>query len=342
MKKIFIIILLTSPPILFSQNVGINATGSIPNSSAGLDLDFTDRGLLVPRIALSATNITSPVITPATSLLVYNTATAGTFPNDVIPGFYYWDGTLWIRMFSGQQNGWATTGNEGTNATNNFLGTIDNQDLVVRTNNSERMRIMNTGNIGIKTAMPQGLVDINGGATDFDALFICASPSISNRGGTIFHQSSTYAWQVVPYATGSSLNAALRFNCVQRTAPGTQLATDVLFLLSNNGNSQVGIGGTPASFSPSSKLFVQGNGNTNATSSLNIVNSSLTSMLFITDNGNVGINTIDPRTKLHVSSGDIYLDTPGTGVIFNTGVGGCYRLYIDIFGVIQTQSIACP
>src|SRR5690606_29971951 len=50
--------------------------------------------------------------------------------------------------------GWTTTGNAGTNATTNFLGTTDNIDLVFRTNNTERMRVDNTGNVGIGTNNP--------------------------------------------------------------------------------------------------------------------------------------------------------------------------------------------
>ncbi len=32
------------------------------------------------------------ILTLLKSLLVYNTATAGTSPNNVTPGFYYWNG----------------------------------------------------------------------------------------------------------------------------------------------------------------------------------------------------------------------------------------------------------
>ncbi len=82
-----------------SQNIGVNTTGAVPNASAGLDISFTDKGLLIPRVALTATNVAAPVVAPATSLLVYNTATVGG-ANAVSPGFYYWDGTIWVRFTS--------------------------------------------------------------------------------------------------------------------------------------------------------------------------------------------------------------------------------------------------
>jgi hypothetical protein len=32
---------------------------------------------------------------------VYNTATAGTAPNNVVPGYYYWNGSAWIQISGG-------------------------------------------------------------------------------------------------------------------------------------------------------------------------------------------------------------------------------------------------
>lgn len=89
--------------VLFSstinaQNVGINTSGSTPDASAGLDVSFTDKGLLMPRVALTSLDAAGPITSPATSLIVYNTATAGTTPNNVYPGYYYWNGTAWARI----------------------------------------------------------------------------------------------------------------------------------------------------------------------------------------------------------------------------------------------------
>lgn len=80
-----------------SQNVGINSTGSNPNNSAALDIDMSDKGVLIPRVALTAINIPAPIAAPEVSLKVYNTATQGVYPNNVYPGFYYWDGSRWVR-----------------------------------------------------------------------------------------------------------------------------------------------------------------------------------------------------------------------------------------------------
>ena len=55
---------------LQAQNVGVNATGATPDASAMLDISSTTSGVLIPRVALTATNAAGPVTSPAVSLLV--------------------------------------------------------------------------------------------------------------------------------------------------------------------------------------------------------------------------------------------------------------------------------
>jgi len=144
----FIVSFLLLTIVSKGQNVGINSTGSAPDATAGLDISFTNKGLLIPRVALTATNAAGPITTPTTSLLVYNTATAGTAPNNVTPGYYFWTGTAWSRLSNGTQGGWDVQGNSGLSATNNFIGTTDATDVVMKANNTERLRIQNsTGHI---------------------------------------------------------------------------------------------------------------------------------------------------------------------------------------------------
>jgi trimeric autotransporter adhesin len=120
----------------FSQSVGINSTGTEPNSSSMLDVVSTTKGILIPRLALTALNSNSPVgASIATSLLVYNTATAGTAPNNVVPGFYFWNGTKWVALTGSGGMDWGITGNAGTSSASNFIGTTDAQPLVFKTNN---------------------------------------------------------------------------------------------------------------------------------------------------------------------------------------------------------------
>ena len=83
----------------YAQNVGINTTGALPDNSAGLDIDFTNKGLLVPRVSLTSTIDVTTIPTPATSLLVYNTnvaMTGGTV------GYWYYDGSQWVQALGPQ------------------------------------------------------------------------------------------------------------------------------------------------------------------------------------------------------------------------------------------------
>ena len=133
-----------------AQNIGINLTGVAAVPSAMLDIDNANKGLLIPRVALTATNAVGPVAAPANSLLVYNTATAGAAPNNVTPGFYYYEtaSSTWVPILAGVK-GWSILGNSGTTPGTNFIGTTDARDFVVKTGGSaatnERMRVLATG-----------------------------------------------------------------------------------------------------------------------------------------------------------------------------------------------------
>lgn len=117
--------------------VGIGTT--TPNTDAQLDISSANRGVLMPRVALTSTASPAPLSTDVAGMMVYNTATAG----DVTPGLYYNDGAVWVSMTSSGAAAWELTGNAGTTpgVANNFLGTTDNQDLVVGTNSTEVLRI---------------------------------------------------------------------------------------------------------------------------------------------------------------------------------------------------------
>lgn len=173
MKRIFLLFIFISSvfSVINAQNVGINSTGATPNASAGLDVDFTNKGVLIPRVSLSATNSNAPIgAGVATSLLIYNTATAGTSPNNVTPGYYYWDGTKWVALAGDGGKNWSLTGNAGTIAGTNFLGTTDNIHLIFKTNNTERLRILNNGNIGIAQTNPTEKLDVVGNIKFSNAL----------------------------------------------------------------------------------------------------------------------------------------------------------------------------
>jgi hypothetical protein len=101
MKKIIFIACLFSGLGAFAQT-GIGTTS--PDASARLDVSATNKGFLPPRVALTATNAAGPIPSPATGLLVYNTATAGTSPNNVVPGYYFWNSSSWSYLTNNAVN----------------------------------------------------------------------------------------------------------------------------------------------------------------------------------------------------------------------------------------------
>jgi len=98
MKKIYLGFAFTLLTTLgFAQTkIGVAGANNTPdvNANAILELDAADKGLLLPRLALEKTTDPTPLNEHVAGMTVYNTKKA----NDVVPGFYYNDGTKWQQM----------------------------------------------------------------------------------------------------------------------------------------------------------------------------------------------------------------------------------------------------
>jgi len=57
---------------------------------------------------------------------------------------------------------WVLAGNTGTSATTDALGTNDFEDLIIKTDDTERMRVKAQGNIGVGTTSPSTNLEVNG------------------------------------------------------------------------------------------------------------------------------------------------------------------------------------
>jgi hypothetical protein len=83
-----------------TAQVGVN-TGSSIETGAAFEVRSTDKGILIPRITLTGSDdITTITPAPSTGLFVYNTTKAGSGSTMVEPGFYYYDGSAWRRLFN--------------------------------------------------------------------------------------------------------------------------------------------------------------------------------------------------------------------------------------------------
>jgi len=80
------------------MKLGDNATNM--NNNAILEMESTNKGVLLPRIALTATDSPAPLTAFVAGMTVYNTAAAGSGTTLVTPGIYYSDGTRWVRNVS--------------------------------------------------------------------------------------------------------------------------------------------------------------------------------------------------------------------------------------------------
>lgn len=124
---------------IFSQ-VGINTT--TPESTLDiraknhLGTVTSNDGILVPRVNSLATNGSS------NGQLIYLISDASPY----FQGFHYWNGTVWVRVTPLSTSSWSTTGNSGTSAATNYIGTNDSNPLKFKiyNNRSGRIDVNNT------------------------------------------------------------------------------------------------------------------------------------------------------------------------------------------------------
>jgi hypothetical protein len=108
--------------------IGDNPTNLNPNSL--LELESTDKGLLIPRLSLTQTTNAAPLTNHVSGMIAYNTAEQ----NDVVPGFYYNDGSKWVRLLTNGQISSPTV--IGTSPTNTFaitglgMGNLSTDEII--------------------------------------------------------------------------------------------------------------------------------------------------------------------------------------------------------------------
>lgn len=127
MKKVFLLcfatILITN---VYSQ-VSINDNGSLPDTSAMLDIASFCKGLLIPRIGLTDTADATTIPGAQTSLLIYNT----TVNAQLVEAYYYNAGTPaaphWVQLIPNPMN---TNINMSNNKIINLATCTDDHDAV--------------------------------------------------------------------------------------------------------------------------------------------------------------------------------------------------------------------
>ena len=259
-------------------------------------------------------------VTGATTL----TSLGGTSPNTSLTGLDRVvmtgsDGVLsqvaTSALFSA--NAWVRGGNVGTDPEKEFVGTLDAAPLVIRTNDMERMRILggtgaDAGYVGIGTATPTALLDVNGS-------FRAAGNSV--LGGSL------------------DVTGATRFRDAVRVDGATDLKGTLAVANAAQFNGTVGVVG----------LLTAAGGLDTVNGSADIggdlrVDGTTTLTKLLTANGGIGTNTLSATTsvttplltsagalEMRAAAGDLALRSSGA-IVASTGPTFAERMRITADG----------
>lgn len=98
MNKYLLLLLVILPFGPSYSQVIISNDNSSPEGCAILEIKSGNKGFQPPRLALVSADAATPVYAPTPGLIIYNTASSGTSPNQVCPGLYSWNGSRWVRF----------------------------------------------------------------------------------------------------------------------------------------------------------------------------------------------------------------------------------------------------
>jgi hypothetical protein len=304
----------------FTQQLRLGSSAAANIKSAVLELQSTNQGLLFTRIAdTTLINTLNPpdgmvvYFTPAKRLLLrangswQSLASTTSIDTTNITNFYQKVRGLFsagsgITYNSATGvisagNSWAFNGN--TVGALKKIGTIDNYDLPIITNNAERMRVSNTGNVAIGTNVfddtaPEKLL-IDGGVTDSYNLLM---------------------------AKGER-NGYLQFNIQNESAQG-QASTDIV-ATANNGTettNYVNLGINGGGYNSANNILSgPDNGYLYSTGQDFVIGNSATSKNLILFTG--GIATTNERMRI-TSAGKVGIGTTSPAALLD--VAGTYKL----------------
>ncbi|MCB9202817.1 MAG: hypothetical protein H6604_07215 [Flavobacteriales bacterium] len=199
------------------------------------------------------------------------------------------NGDLATRDFSeildnSTANSWNILGNAGTNENTNFIGTTDIEGLTIRTSNEPRIRVTETGNVGLGNMNPAAKLDVVGTNTEFNTrhtLFRNLNSNsrlldIRNNGSIGIGRDAIGSTRLSILSADSSFyNNALLINNSNNQS---------LMHIANSGNIGLGrnaIGSTRLSILSADSSFYN--------NALLINNSNNQSLIHITNSGNIGL-----------------------------------------------------
>jgi hypothetical protein len=177
---------------------------------------------------------------------------------------------------------WTILGNSGTTPGTHFIGTTDAKDFVIKTNNTEKMRILGAVNgssqegwVGIGAAVPRSRLDVTG---SFAAKNVVTIQNTSSQGYSSIDMYDN---------TGSNLSGTFGF--------------------ANSGVTNTAIAGRDYFFIYANDFLIGTNANNNG-------------VLYIKNSGNIGMGTTNPPNTLSVlaASNPLYLSGVQTTSTFSS------------------------
>lgn len=298
MKKIYLLIGLIAVASIqvTAQTNTFPSTGSAgigtiaPNASSILEMNSTTQGLLMPRMTKAKRDA---IVSPATGLIIFQTNST--------PGFYYYDGTSWNAVSPKGVNKTLSNLNAPTALNVDLLPGLDNSINI----GSSLLRYKDVNLYNLKFA----------DATTQTTAFVpyVAGTSINITGNTITNTAPS-PW-VKP---GSDIYYTAGKVGIGTTTPAAPLdvKTTSNYVAQFNGTAPMYMAffegdvyrGYLGSYSGAAEDVDFGTGSGNTTGKLHLTIQAIPK-LTIDASGRVGIGTTNPNHLLHISGGDLFVQS---------------------------------
>ena len=288
---IYLFFLLAINSIYAQVGIGTSAPGAtldiVASNPTGLSTAVD--GIVIPRVDRLRAQIMTGTVTSTMIFVnsIANGSAAGTAINITSIGFYYYDGTVWQKIATGNNSDWSLTGNTGTSSATNFLGTTDDVDIVLKRFN------MRAGYIG-DPYYNASTFDHNNGNTSFGANSL-VNPTI-NIGTQTGVRNSAFGVNSMPALTTGRLNNAFGDFALFSLSSGIQ-------------NTAIGSGALYTNSTANNNVAIGRNALTNSNANNNTAVGTSTLLQNSSGTGNTAVG----REALRGTTTPSPLGTPSTG-----------------------------